>query len=298
MRRCGHMDRCRTCHAEFFSRNQLFEHLREQGHFDDSDWRKDVAPKPHSAVTTHTLPLLIDPTPAAPIERVDLFEDGRAFVLRNVLSTTECIGYISAATALGMQSVQADDYARDVRICRRVVATSEGLASRLFQRIAPFLAPVDLTGARPSGIPADRMRTVWRPHGLNELFRICSYQCGGHFVPHLDGGHTRSKVDASMQTFMLYLNSSDEFEGGRTRFFDETQRAYRAPDPAKVVCTYVPQRGDALIFNSALMHDGEALQGGEKWIMRSEVMHVVQPSAKRGDDQGPPAARAESTGGI
>ena len=142
------------------------------------------------------------------------------------------------------------------------------------------------------------MRTVWRPHGLNELFRICSYQCGGHFVPHLDGGHTRSKVDASMQTFMLYLNSSDEFEGGRTRFFDETQRAYRAPDPAKVVCTYVPQRGDALIFNSALMHDGEALQGGEKWIMRSEVMHVVQPSAKRGDDQGPPAARVESTGGI
>jgi len=216
-----------------------------------------------------------------PVERIDLFEDGRAFVLRNVLSPDECEGYIAAAQQLGMKSVQVDGYECRVRKCTRVAAMSEEIAGFLFTRIAPFLAPVDLSelslGKRPKGIPADRARAKWLPHGLNEMFRICEYTSGGHFAPHLDGGYVRSRTDASMHTFMLYLN--DSFEGGRTRFFDDSQAAYRKPNPNKVIHTYVPCRGDALVFHSELMHDGEALQSGHKWIMRSEVMFQLQTTA-------------------
>merc|ERR1711974_255943 len=68
---------------------------------------------------------------------------------------------------------------------------------------------------------------------------------------------------------MLYLN--DGFAGGNTRFFDEGQQAYHPPDPAKGIATYVPRRGDALVFASEMMHDGEELRSGHKWILRSEV---------------------------
>ena len=62
-----------------------------------------------------------------------------------------------------------------------------------------------------------------------------------------------------MMTFMLYLN--DGFDGGATRFFTDAQPAYRTPDPAKVTHSYTRRRGDALIFFSELMHDGERLAG-------------------------------------
>ena len=231
--------------------------------------------------TPHTFGSVEAPPPREPVERVDLFEDGCAFVLRNVLSPEECEAYMAAATAMGMSSVQAGGYERRIRVCDRVSASSDELAAKLFERIRPFVAPIDLRSTdRPRGIPANRARAEWRPHGLNEMWRICRYKAGGHFQPHLDGGHDRSATDRSMLTFMLYLNSSDDFEGGATRFFSDRQQAYRAPDESKVLLSYAPRRGEALVFHSELLHDGEALRGtGQKWIMRSEVMFEVASTA-------------------
>lgn len=273
--------RCRSCGSEFCSRNKLFAHIREEGH-DDGKQQHDTPAQPTPRIYDRSpwrLPVFEDSGLAARIERIDLFGDGTAYVLRNVLSPTECERYITAATEIGMTSVQAHGYERRVRMCNRVAASSAPLAALLFDRVAPFLAhEVDLSSpdfsTRPKGLPADRTRAVWRPHGLNEMFRICSYDPGGHFAPHLDGGYVRLPSDASLQTFMLYLN--DDFVGGSTRFFDDTQAAYRTPDPSKVRHTYVPRRGDALVFNSELMHDGEALRAGRKFIMRSEVMYTWQ----------------------
>ena len=234
--------RCRTCGSEFCSRNALFAHLREEGHDDGKQQQpplatlgrgereqQDTPAKPSPQVYERSpwrLPVFENSVLAARIERIDLFGDGTAVILRNVLSPTECERYIAAATEIGMTSVRVDGYERCVRVCNRVAASSEPLADLLFARIAPFLAhEVDLSSpdlsTLPKGIPADRTRAVWRPHGLNEMFRICSYDPGGHFAPHLDGGHVRSPSDASLQTFMLYLN--DDFTGGSTRFFDGSQ---------------------------------------------------------------------------
>ena len=70
---------------------------------------------------------------------------------------------------------------------------------------------------------------------------------------------------------MIYLN--DDFEGGATRFFKEDQPHYCPGDPDKVIYSFRPTVGDALVFNSCITHDGAKLSQGEKYILRSEVMY-------------------------
>ena len=70
---------------------------------------------------------------------------------------------------------------------------------------------------------------------------------------------------------MLYLN--DDFEGGCTNFFGEEQRHYVRPKEENVIKKVKGRAGMALVFNSQLLHDGGVLEGGEKYIMRSEVMY-------------------------
>jgi len=81
---------------------------------------------------------------------------------------------------------------------------------------------------------------------------------------------------------MLYLN--DDFEGGATNFYQENQLHYRQADPDKVIYSFRPQAGDALIFNSAILHAGEQVVKGNKYIMRSEVMYSFVSSDTGGHD--------------
>jgi len=85
-----------------------------------------------------------------------------------------------------------------------------------------------------------------------------------------------------MKTFMLYLN--DDFEGGATNFYQENQLHYRQADPDKLIYSFRPQAGDALIFNSAILHAGEQVVKGNKYIMRSEVMYSFVSSDTGGHD--------------
>jgi hypothetical protein len=158
-----------------------------------------------------TLMLIDASPPVSPVERVDLFADGRAFVLQHVLSPAECEWYISVAQQLGMQTCQEDGYDVRVRVCDRVAASSDELASRLFDRIAQHLAPLDLTGARewwPEGVARNYLPGIWLPRSVNEMFRICRYEPGGHFAPHIDGGHSHSTVDRSVHHRRLRLASA------------------------------------------------------------------------------------------
>jgi len=124
--------------------------------------------------------------------------------------------------------------------------------------------------AKPGVDHTDRPQSCWEPASLNPTFRICRYQPGGHFAPHHDGGWNAAANFKSRKTLMLYLN--DGFEGGGTRFFDERQQAYASPNVEYQVDAFEPKAGACLIFDSDIMHDGQRLQTGTKYIMRSEVM--------------------------
>lgn len=202
------------------------------------------------------------------VQRVDLFGD-HAFVLRNFLSVAECDQIIRQAEALGMC---APSETHRMRVCDRVKAMGDDLADVLFKRALPHLSDIQVRDSeRPRGVPTDAMHGCWKPSTLNPCFRVCRYDIGGFFLPHHDGDFVKDSRNRSLKTFMVYLN--DEFDGGPTNFYDESQPHYAKADPEKVILSYQPERGSCLVFNHDITHDGGELRAGQKYILRTEVLY-------------------------
>merc|ERR1712113_1147182 len=92
-----------------------------------------------------------------------------------------------------------------------------------------------------------------------------------------------SDTHRSIKTFMIYLN--DEFEGGHTRFYSEDQCRYHTGLPENLLYALRPEKGSCLIFNHRIVHDGEELLQGLKYILRTEVMYRHRSAfSDRGDD--------------
>eukprot|EP00927_Polykrikos_kofoidii_P072327 TRINITY_DN68462_c0_g1_i1.p1 TRINITY_DN68462_c0_g1~~TRINITY_DN68462_c0_g1_i1.p1 ORF type:complete len:403 (-),score=50.29 TRINITY_DN68462_c0_g1_i1:247-1455(-) len=202
------------------------------------------------------------------VERVELFGD-HAFVLRNFLSVAECDDVIRQAESFGM-CAPSEPYR--MRLCERVKVMGEDLAGVLFKRAVPYLNDIQVRDSeRPRGVPTDAMRGAWKPSTINPCFRVCRYDVGGFFLPHHDGDFVTNSRNRSLKTFMVYLN--DDFDGGPTNFYDESQPHYAKADPEKVILSYKPERGSCLVFNHNITHDGGELRIGQKYIIRTEVLY-------------------------
>ena len=97
----------------------------------------------------------------------------------------------------------------------------------------------------------------WRAVGLNERLRIYRYEGGQQFNWHRDGTYSQSDDVRSRLTLLIYL--SEGFEGGQTSFADGPQ--------------VVPRVGMALAFKHAMMHKGEPVTQGVKYVLRTDVMY-------------------------
>jgi len=82
----------------------------------------------------------------------------------------------------------------------------------------------------------------------------------------LDGVHFVSETEQSKLTFMIYLNGSEDFEGGRTLFFN-------SKEADTIIGSYCPQKGDLIVFDHNLWHSGETVRSGEKYILRSDIIY-------------------------
>jgi len=268
-------DYCTACGAgKFVSRNKLFEHLRactqvtaelQEGHYA----RMCAARHLHEQLELRET----ETSPA--IHRVDLFPDGSAFILENLLTPDECRAFIEAGEAAGFSDCGHDVDMISVRVTDRVFIPSPQLARALFQRIRPHLSgAVDLSGtmeALPQGLREDLLPGEWIPCGLNSLLRMCRYQPGGFFLPHRDGAFDDDDgIRYSLQTWMLYLNG--DFDGGETVFYNDRQTIYRKGEEENITYKYKPNAGSVIIFNQNMKHDGQQVCNGQKYIMRSEVM--------------------------
>eukprot|EP01052_Picozoa_sp_SAG31_P014989 SAG31_NODE_949_length_10824_cov_2.835338_3_plen_328_part_00 len=154
---------------------------------------------------------------------------------------------------------------------------------------------------RERGLQADLQAGTWEAVGLNEMFRLCLYRPGGRFQPHIDGGRIREPTERSIQTFMLYLSAKKSsanpstsatvelgpdvvesgFEGGSTRFYSEEQQTYEEPDPRLEEAAWQPEVGSAVVFNHNIIHDGEPVTAGRKYIFRSEIMYHQSAGDRR-----------------
>ncbi|KAJ3054522.1 hypothetical protein HK097_001597 [Rhizophlyctis rosea] len=222
----------------------------------------------------------------------------QAYLVHNVLTAEECkalVRFIDSTPHLDPM-FDRDSTTEGVSTrfvsSNRAVIRSPDLASFIWSRLLPVLESYDnqiRDGIDLSSIEGDpfmvgnsyRMHgSIWKPSGLNDVWRMARYDAGGHFGPHRDGVLHIGVNCRSMKTMMIYLNGDEEgkeFKGGTTNFieeqemFEDERGKIRARDDT-ILHRVHPRQGTCIIFNHALLHEGSALLEGQKYILRSEIL--------------------------
>jgi prolyl 4-hydroxylase len=163
-----------------------------------------------------------------------------------VLNPEECGALITRVEAIGFDvaSINSRHGAvvdENVRNNDRVIVDDFGLAGDFWSRV-------------DSVIP--KFHSARQVRGLNERIRFYRYKPGQSFKWHIDGAFRRDNGDASLFTFMIYLNEG--YQGGETAF--RTTRV-------------AGKMGMALMFEHDLMHEGSAVTSGLKYGLRTDIMY-------------------------
>jgi predicted 2-oxoglutarate/Fe(II)-dependent dioxygenase YbiX len=182
----------------------------------------------------------------------NILDAEQIFTIPDFLSEEECARFIALSESLGYDDAPITTAAgfvmrKDVRDNLRVMHDDVELAAQWFALLQPFM-------------PAKRL--IWDVCGLNERFRFYRYDVGQKFDLHYDGCFRRSDVEESLYTFMIYLN--DDFVGGETNFYLQNGR---------LRLSVKPEKGKALLFWHAQLHEGAPVRTGRKYVVRSDVMY-------------------------
>jgi hypothetical protein len=174
------------------------------------------------------------------------------------LSAAECDEYVRLGESMGFEDAplttgRGPVMMKDVRNNDRVMIDDVGRAQDLYQRLSSLLA--------------SRFKKEWTPVGVNERLRLYRYDPGQKFDWHYDGYFERPTGERSFFTFMVYLN--ENFEGGTTSFADgyhgaSIGGAFRVE----------PKTGMALLFHHPILHRGDAVIAGRKYVLRTDVMYA------------------------
>ena len=154
----------------------------------------------------------------------------------------------SPATINSVFGIRVDKRIRDVD---RLILDDQELADDLFSRMK------------------DRLPTKFLDrelYSLNERFRFYKYSPGMMFKSHQDGYFERNSRERSYYTVLIYLNEG--FEGGETSF---------ATSPEKVI---VPKTGLCAVFQHPIIHSGDEVVSGIKYVLRTDVMYRLPSKDK------------------
>lgn len=105
--------------------------------------------------------------------------------------------------------------------------------------------------------------------GPSEYIRLYKYVPGQYFKPHCEHPWLKNDNERTRAVILLYLN--DDFEGGDTVFLDY----------GRVI---KPRKGLVLGFQDQLLHEGEEVTKGEKFVLRFDLVYR-RTSLRRGDGQ-------------
>ncbi len=202
---------------------------------------------------------------AAP--RIELLPDRPeiCYVVPGFFSPRLCRNFMSSRIKAGFRGAHTH-YPTYYRTNERQVVDDHRLAADLFRRFREHAPETIGNDSSPGGADTEEQGETWRLHSLNERLRLCRYLPGQFFGRHLDGVHHRTRELQSRLTFMIYLNDASEFRGGRTLF-------YESRNAARVLAEYHPRAGDLIIFDHKLWHEGERVDAGEKYILRSDILY-------------------------
>lgn len=225
----------------------------------------------------------------------------RAIVIGNLFDDEECDkltqfidGHdptIAANNRDGLNLMVPANSKREYRNCLRLCARNQDVADEIHRRILPILTRLGEQDKQCSTSNAAEylqgglgMKGTWRVDSVNPFFRLCKYHEEGHFGPHSDADYIVDPfTHRSLKTLMIYLN--DTYDGGETHFchshdmhFDAEHRIYCAPVES-VHTSWKPRKGDCILFDHPLLHEGARVRNGEKYIMRTEVMYRKDATA-------------------
>lgn len=158
-------------------------------------------------------------------------------------------GYEDAPVSTGHGMIMM----KDLRNNERVMIDDARQAVELFERVRQFIPP--------------RFKNNWEPVGVNERLRFYRYDVGQQFDWHGDGYFERDDGERSFFTFMVYLN--EDFEGGATSFSED---AFAEDLSASFRVT--PKKGMALLFHHPILHRGDPVIAGRKYVLRSDIMYA------------------------
>jgi len=170
------------------------------------------------------------------------------YTVENVLTVEECEELIEFIEANGPKEATITTKKgmiknSDVRNNTRVIEDNKERADLLLEKIRQYI-PNERCGRKFSG--------------LNERFRYYKYVTGQYFKWHYDGAYHRSPQEQSYLTVLIYLN--DDVQGGATRF-DEIDEIVK------------PKAGKMLIFDHPVLHQGDPVLWGVKYVLRTDAMY-------------------------
>lgn len=171
----------------------------------------------------------------------------RVFTIPDFLSRAECEELIALAEAHGFEAASVrtrsgPELMANVRNNQRLIFSAPRWQEKLWSRLSAAGLPLLDGNSEAVGLPAD--------------LRFYKYSPGERFKMHKDGPWKEGGLTSKM-SFLVYLNAG--FEGGRTDFRDFVVQ---------------PSIGMALLFIHDTWHEGERVESGTKYVLRSDVLYA------------------------
>jgi len=179
---------------------------------------------------------------------------GKAFYVRHLLSPKECKKFRDLMELNSEKVEKLGSSEESYQYRQRLVCPQQVAMGQLWSRLKGVMEGEGLLQLK--GLNGHD----WSAAGLNEMVR---YGLGGRFAPHCDSSFIRSAYERSWWTVNMYLNTVPVEAEGATIFLSKSHNGI----------TVQPEEGAALVFfQPNLLHEGQPLRAGEKWLLRTDVM--------------------------
>jgi hypothetical protein len=203
-----------------------------------------------------------------------------AVMIHNILSPEECSELIDRAEEEGFEedaiifNPKTKSRHRD---CTRYLLDDHVLAEEWYERIVSALKDTPFE-TKLKNAPWIQKSSGMIPHavGLNEHFRLLKYKQGQFFQAHTDESFVRRTSDGmgvgDMSCVSVHAYLSQNFKGGFTTFLSEGR-----------YLDVKPRTGSILLFQHDIMHEGQTVTQGTKYLLRSDVMYSTHSSCTTND---------------
>ena len=198
------------------------------------------------------------------VEKSGHISKSDGYVLYNLFTEDECKRVIDVTNEIGYESLIG--YDKNFRDNLRIRCKSTTIIPEMKRRISSFInSHLTLDNNVKTLAKGNFHNDLWKFAYLNPILRFCKYNPSNKFKRHYDSGFNPDPLtERTFKTCMVYLN--EDYNGGKTRF-------YYYNSEYKSFLKLKAKAGMCLIFNQNIPHDGEQVENGYKYMMRTDMIY-------------------------